>query len=162
MGLPRFEIPGIITRAGCIHHWQIRRRSDPERYKTIVGATSRRQVVAKMKQQTTHRITLLLLLLGFVGAAVIFITAKPEKVDSLLGDYRSSKRYQRELKMMGGEANVLVDEFQGWFADQWHGKNLARTVVVITIGTTLFFRLLASHPDYAGEKTDERVEERMP
>ena len=132
------------------------------RYKTIVGAISRRQVVAKMKHQTTSRITLLLLLLGFGSAVLIFITAKPENVDSLLGDYRSSKRYQRELKMMGGEANVLVDEFQGWLADQWHGKNLARTVVVITIGTTLLFRLLASHPDYAEEKTGDRLDPRNP
>jgi len=115
-----------------------------------------------MKHQTTNRITLLLLLLGIGSAVVIFITAKPENVDSLLGDYRSSKRYQRELKMMGGEANVLADDFQGWFADQWHGKNFARTVVVLTIGTTLLFRLLASHPDYVEEGTDDRVDARKP
>lgn len=102
------------------------------------------------------------MLLGFGGAVIIFITSKPENIDSLQGDFRSSKRYQRELKMMGGEANVLVDEFQEWFAAQWHGKNLARTVVVITLGTTLLFRLLASHPDYAEEKTGDRLDPRKP
>lgn len=111
-----------------------------------------------MRRQTINRVTLLLLLLGLGSAIAVFLTAQPVVVDPLLGDYRSSKRYQRELKMMGGEANVLVDEFQEWFGNQWHGRELARTVIVLTVGTTLLFRLFASHPDYlksVGEDSEE-------
>lgn len=108
-----------------------------------------------MKRQTINRVTWISLSLGLGGAIVVFLLAEPAVVDPLLGDYRSSKRYRRELKVMGGEANVLADEFQGWFSDQWHGRELARTLVVLTIGSVLLFRLLASHPDYADKNSDE-------
>ena len=101
-----------------------------------------------MKPKTIKRLTVILLLVGFGAAAAVFFTARPEPIDPLLGDYRSSKRYQRELKMIGGEANVLVDDFQEWLGDQWHGRELARTLVVLTIGATLLFRVIASHPDH--------------
>jgi len=102
-----------------------------------------------MRAQTINRISFLLLVTGLGAALLVFLTAEPTTVDPLLGDYRASKRYQRELKMMGGEANVLVDEFQEWFANQWQGRTLARTLIVLTVGSTLLFRLVASHPDYA-------------
>lgn len=111
-----------------------------------------------MTPQTINRVSMFLLLIGLGSAVVVFLIAEPVVVDPLLGDYRSSKRYRRELKMMGGEANVLVDEFQEWFANQWHGRELARTVIVLTIGTTLLFRLLAFHPDYVGKEAKETGE----
>ena len=112
-----------------------------------------------MRPQTINRVTLLLLLLGFGCATAVFLTVEPAADDPLLGDYRSSKRYQRELKMMGGAANVLADDFQEWFGNQWHGRELARTVVVLTIGVTLLYRLIASHPDHADRNRNENSDE---
>ena len=34
----------------------------------------------------------------------------------------TTKTYVRELERFGGEAAVLFDEFNGWFAARWHGK----------------------------------------
>ncbi len=33
-----------------------------------------------------------------------------------------SKEYLREMELMGGKANVLVDKFRRWFAGLWQGK----------------------------------------
>ncbi len=112
-----------------------------------------------MTRQTINRISLLLVLSGIGAAVAIYLTVPPAVTDPLLGDYRSSKRYQRELKMMGGQANVLADDFQEWFSDQWHGRELARTLVIVSIGTTLLFRLFASHPDDANQDQPEETGE---
>jgi len=105
--------------------------------------------------QKINRISLLLLVIGLGGALAIFLTAQPEVIDPLLGDMRASKRYQRELRVMGGQANVLADEFQDWFGDQWHGRNLARSVAILSIGATLLFRFVASHPGPVEPPADE-------
>ncbi len=36
-----------------------------------------------------------------------------------------SKEYLREMELLGGKANVLVDKFRRWFAGLWQGKSLA-------------------------------------
>jgi hypothetical protein len=99
--------------------------------------------------QKTNRITVLLLVLGLGSALGIFLTARPAPVDPLLEDPLNNKKYLHELRVMGGQANVLAAEFQDWFAAQWHGAPLARTVAVLTVGVTLAFRLGALHPDPA-------------
>ena len=99
-----------------------------------------------MTRQKTNRITLLLLLLGFGGALAIYVMATPETVDPLLGDPMTTKKYLRELRVIGGQGNVLAAEFQDWFAGLWHGQALAGTVAVLTAGVTLVFRFVATHP----------------
>jgi hypothetical protein len=100
-----------------------------------------------MSPRKTNRITLLLLLLGLGSALIIFLTAAPVVVDPLLGDPMASKKYRRELRMIGGQGNVLSAEFQDWFAGLWQGRELAGTVAVLTVGVVLGFRFVATHPD---------------
>lgn len=101
-----------------------------------------------VRRQTINRITLGLLLGGFVLAFILYLTVEPVPVDPLLGEPLASKKFRRELKVLGGQANVLSAEFQDWFAAQWQGRLLARTVAFLTVVVTLVFRFIATHPSH--------------
>ena len=109
-----------------------------------------------MTPRKTNRITLVLLLLGLGSALIIFLTAAPVVVDPLLGDQMASKKYLRELRMIGGQGNVLSAEFQDWFAGLWQGRELAGTVAVLTVGVVLGFRVVATHPGVPGPAETRR------
>jgi len=106
-----------------------------------------------------NRIASGLILLGWGAALVIFLVAEPVVVDPLLGDPMSNKKYLRELRVMGGQGNVLAAEFQDWFAGLWEGRELAGTVAVLTIGVVLVFRFVATHPGIpsAGAEQDDKT-----
>lgn len=96
-----------------------------------------------MKRRKINQISFLLLLLGWGGALAIYLTADHTPLSPLLDDPLAHKRYMRELRMIGGKANVLAAEFQDWFAGLWQGEALAWTVAVLTLGSVLVFRLAA-------------------
>ena len=100
-----------------------------------------------MNRRKMNRITGALLLLGLGSALAIYLTAAPVVVDPLLGDPMSNKKYLRELRVMGGQGNVLAAEFNDWWAGLWQGRELAGTVAVLTVGVVLVFRFVATHPD---------------
>lgn len=107
-----------------------------------------------------NRITSGLLLFGLGSALAIYLTVAPDVVDPLLGDPMANKKYLRELRVMGGQGNVLAAEFQDWFDGLWHGQELAGTVAVITVGVVLVFRFVASHPGAA--PAEAATEEKKP
>jgi multisubunit Na+/H+ antiporter MnhB subunit len=94
-----------------------------------------------MSPQKINRITVGLLVLGLGSALVIFLTAH-SPLDPLLDDPLYNKKYLYEMRRIGGEANVLSAELRDWFAAQWQGKVLARTVAVLTVATTVAFRFI--------------------
>ena len=102
-----------------------------------------------MPRSRLNRISLLLLALGFGAALVIFLIAPPPSEDPLLGDPLNNKKYRRELQLIGGKANVLSAELQDWWAAQWEGRLLARSVAVLTVAGVLVFRFVATHPGAA-------------
>lgn len=97
-----------------------------------------------------NKITALLLLIGFGGALVIYLTAPPVTVDPLLGNPLSSRKYVHELRVLGGKGNVFAAQFIDWFTGLWHGQRLAGTVAVLTVIVTLAFRFVAARPDLYG------------
>ena len=100
-----------------------------------------------MTRRKTNHITILLLVLGLGSALAVFLCAPPEEPgDPLLGDPRALRKYHRELAMYGGKANVVSVEFMDWFGGLWHGRNLAGTVVVLTVVATWGFRFVATPP----------------
>ncbi len=101
-----------------------------------------------MTRRQINQVTLLLLGLGLGAALIIFLTATPGTLDPLLGDPLENKKYLRELQVIGGKANVLSAEFQDWFAAQWQGRLLARTVAFLTVVVTSIFRFIATHPSH--------------
>lgn len=109
-----------------------------------------------MSPQKTKRITWALLAAGLGAALVIYLTVPPAVVDPLLGDPFANKKYLREMRVMGGQGNVVAAEFNDWFAGLWHGRALAGTLAVLTVGTVLVFRFVATHP---GVPVAEKAEE---
>jgi hypothetical protein len=100
-----------------------------------------------MKPPTIKRVSVILLTLGLGTALVIFFTAQPERVDPLVGDLLSNKKYLHELRVMGGKSNVLAAELMDGFSHLWHGRELAGTIAALTVLATLVFRFVAARPD---------------
>lgn len=55
-----------------------------------------------------------------------------------------TKRYEYDLERMGGKSNVAAAEFRDWFGSLWHGRRLANTLTVLSIGGCLAC-FLAAH-----------------
>ena len=100
-----------------------------------------------LKPARINQISALLLAIGFGSALIIYLTAQPVVIDPVLGDPLNNKKYLRELRVIGGKANVLAAEFIAWFDDRWRGRNLSGTVAVLTVMVTLAFRFVAARPD---------------
>ncbi len=100
-----------------------------------------------MSSRRINQLSVLLLLLGFGSALLIYFRAAPVTIDPLIGNPLHSKKYMHELRVMGGHANVALAEFQAWFAERWEGENLAVTVAVLTLAVVPLFRFVARHPE---------------
>jgi len=96
-----------------------------------------------MNQQRINQITCLLLVVGFGGALVAYLNADHTPINSLLNDPLAQKRHLRELRMMGGKANVLSAEITDWLEGRWQGESLAWTIAVLSVGLALTFRFIA-------------------
>src|SRR5262245_29696019 len=95
---------------------------------------------------------------GLLGALLIYARAgdgsdADENVQILIVDGKtykvplaSTKTYRRELRRIGGEAAVLFDDINRWFASLWRGRSLAiitaGTTVVLSVGLFLFARAM--------------------
>ena len=111
--------------------------------------------MGRLNPKTLQRLTVLLLIIGFGSAIFIFFTAQPEVRDPLLGDPMDSKKYVRQMKEIGGAANLVAAEASEWFKSIWHGRALAFTVAVLTVGVTLAFRFVAKNPELFASNLDE-------
>ena len=90
-----------------------------------------------------NRIGAIVLLVGLVGALLIYLTAGnySAPVMGYEQGYGSAypmnpedyKTYSRDMELYGGTANVLLDELRQWFDGLWHGKSLAFIVACATI-----------------------------
>jgi hypothetical protein len=107
-----------------------------------------------------NQITVVLLVAGFASALTVFLTAPAAPDNELLREMQGSKKYVREMRVIGGKANQAAAEFVDWFEDLWHGRELAVTLVVLTVGTALSFRFIAAHPEYFDP--DHRGEDKTP
>ncbi len=99
--------------------------------------------VGAVPPRKMNRISLALLVAGFVAAGLIYVFAAPPATDAFGNDPLNEKRYRRELRVIGGQANALSADFIDWFGGLWEGENLAYTVAVLTVVTTLGFRFVA-------------------
>ena len=111
---------------------------------------------------------LIVLVMGLCGATIIYLLADDVPDDSLgyvvvNGSVyplaaRDSKKYRREVQRFGGKAALAFDDFNRWFAEQWQGKTLARTVawisVLAALGLYFFARSLAPDRGDARERDE--------
>jgi predicted NBD/HSP70 family sugar kinase len=77
-------------------------------------------------------VTAAILLVGFGSAVTIYLTAGEALVDPF-AEFEKSKKFAYELERMGGKAALVANDLNKWFADLWHGENLAYSIAVITM-----------------------------
>ena len=78
-----------------------------------------------------------ILLVGLVGAALIYVFAADDGDADLAGEITSARMYRHNLELMGGKFAVFADQFNQWFAGLWHGRSLAYTVAVLAFAIAL-------------------------
>ena len=86
--------------------------------------------------QRFHLAAALILALGLVGAAVVYLAA-PAPDSALLAEELMRKQYDFQLERMGGKALVLTTQFTQWFASLWHGRQLAYTLAALSTAAAL-------------------------
>jgi hypothetical protein len=91
-----------------------------------------------------RRITAGLLASGLGAATLIYFTATPSAANPLGYEPENTKRYLRQLEVVGGKANVVGTEFQRWFEGLWQGRQLAFTVAWLTLLFTAAFWFLST------------------
>jgi hypothetical protein len=95
--------------------------------------------------QTRFRlIGILILVAGLLAAVVIDRRAAlgDESPDAIMPG--NTKRYEYDLERMGGKSNVAAADFREWFGSLWHGRRLAHTLAILSIGGCLVC-FLAAH-----------------
>ncbi len=101
-------------------------------------------------QRLMRKIAIGILVCGLSVSAVVFVTAAPEPEDDYFGVYvtsiRNSKRQLLELERIGGKAAVVAVELNEWFHGLWHGRRLAGTLAVLSVGASLLCFLAARIP----------------
>jgi len=94
-------------------------------------------------QTRGYFISAIILLIGLVGAILIYLTAENNS-NSGFG-YEDSKMYMHDLELYGGKVNVLTNKLIRWFSGIWQGQSLAFAVAFITILVSFVVFLVATH-----------------
>jgi hypothetical protein len=70
--------------------------------------------------------------LGLATSLVLYILAADDTRDPTRQITRA-KMYQHNIELMGGKGALYAARFNDWFADLWHGHQLAWTIAVISV-----------------------------
>ncbi len=85
------------------------------------------------RRTRVSRVTVVILGVGLGLAARLWWLAPPPAANPLGFEPEDSKKYLRQMEMIGGKANVVASQLQTWFDGLWHGRGLPRTVAVLTV-----------------------------
>jgi len=106
-------------------------------------------------QGRLYLISALVFLCGLISAIAVYRTAEQDISESsgyeVIGGYiyptspENTKKYTHDLKLYGGTAAVLADEFTRWFRGLWRGTSLAFTVVGLTTALAFGLFLIAKY-----------------
>ncbi len=98
----------------------------------------------------------IILSVGLLGSAIIYLAADHEPDAETVYQFKQedSKRYVHDMELYGGKANVVASNIRSWFAGLWAGKQLASTVVWLTVITFAAFLFLADRLDPGSRPAD--------
>ena len=88
-----------------------------------------------------------ILLVGLAAAAGVYLTAVKPAADPVGDPLETSKIYQRNLQMIGGNANLVAGEITDGIRSLGSGKGLAGTLAVLTLGVAYGFYLVTEDRD---------------
>ncbi len=100
---------------------------------------------AKDLRTRLYLIAAIILLVGLSSAVLIYLKAETVSEDDLSYQLQHSKKYRHDMEVIGGKANVLIDDFNRWLDRIWHGKPLAYIVTCITVVISFGFSFVAYH-----------------
>jgi hypothetical protein len=108
-----------------------------------------------------RKISVGILVLGLAASAVVYEMA-PLDVESdnsniYVASINNSKKARLELERIGGKAAVVAVEFNDWFDSLWHGRKLAGTLAVLSIGASLLCFLVGKIPPLDDNPSDKNV-----
>ena len=95
-----------------------------------------------------YRYAAVIFVLGLACSSLIYFFADDETAH-LERQVTSAKMYEHNIQLMGGRTALYATRFDEWFAERWHGRQLACTIAVIaaTIAAGCFlFGVLISTP----------------
>lgn len=76
----------------------------------------------------------IILIVGWTIAAGGYVSAPPPvPEDPDVYDMEHSKKYLRQVEMIGGKAAVFTAELNAWVASLWEGRNRAYTIAGLTV-----------------------------
>jgi hypothetical protein len=95
-----------------------------------------------------YLVTVLLVVVGWTVAAIVYFHAAPPD-DDPLRQFHDSKSYQQQVERFGGKATVFANDLTDWIASLFRGQNLAFTIAGITLMVAFgyFFRATRRTPD---------------
>ena len=104
------------------------------------------------QQRRLNLIAAIILLVGLGSAVMIYSTADDsnstmgyEVINGQLYPVQPDKMYIHNLEMYGGGMAVTANEISHWFAQRWHGSELAFTIGYIAIFISFCLALIARH-----------------
>lgn len=89
--------------------------------------------------------TAAILAIGLGSAAVIYRLAASAAAAGIDLESEDSKKYLRDLEVIGGKANVIASEIRHWLIECCQGKSLAYTVAWSSVLLATAFWFAASH-----------------
>jgi hypothetical protein len=139
----------------------------------VAGAVTTEEVSKKdaALQKRLRRTGIFILAAGLLAAGLVFMRTTPEDESGAVGyvveggsSYAvmpaDSKSYNYEMERLEGKQGVVMAEFTEWFESLWHGRKLAYTLAVLSIGGFLACFLLAHllqlYPPLPDSPADER------
>ncbi len=104
-------------------------------------------------QRRLRALGAVILVVGALAAIAVYSRTAPEDEAQYLFDSGTqlsgnARRYENEMKNIGGESNVLAAELRDWFGGLWRGRKLAGTLAVLSLGGSLACFLLAHLLNY--------------
>lgn len=79
-----------------------------------------------------HLVTGGVLAVGWSIAVAVYLTSTPVAEDYDVYDLEHSKKYLRQVEMIGGKAGVFANDLSEWLAGLFRGPSLAFTVAFLT------------------------------
>jgi hypothetical protein len=92
---------------------------------------------------------LAILLIGFIGAALAYRFAPPDDPVADAIALMNRKRYEYQMELMGGKANLLAEDLKEGFANLWRGRQLAHTLAYLSGSGALACFFIAHRLSYS-------------
>jgi len=89
-----------------------------------------------------------ILLAGLAAAALAYRSAVTDYDSAYVKMLNNTKKNEYDMELIGGKANILASELREWFASLWHGRRLARTLTVLSVGGSLACFFVAHRLNY--------------